>query len=100
MPVTRHTYYTPARGPGDHIRIVQEWTGPTHVTQTVIRARRCPDKAGGDVAQIELNVQAMPVGGKRASYAATSVHLTPKLARELALALCPELADPQGDWHV
>lgn len=75
-------------------RIQQVWDGRTHTTMVDVRARRCPDRADGDQAQVEVSLRRLRRGGRRETYIGTSLILTPADARALALALCPELAPP------
>lgn len=69
-------------------RVVQRWPGRTHTTEADIRARHC-----GYEAQVEVTINTTKNGSDRTAYASHSLVLTPELARELALVLCPELGD-------
>ncbi len=79
--------------PGGLLQIEHTLFGTCIGTSRVrLLARRVIHPEYGDEAQLEIRVSELGPNAKREVSAASSVILTPAQARELALAICPELS--------
>lgn len=78
----------------DQLRTEQWIRGTRNVSHVVVQSRRVKNSERGDEAQIELTVRyTNPNKPKhRWTGASSSLILTPRQARALALSICPELA--------